>query len=107
MGYFAMAADLGWVGVEVEFVREDFSALAGGYPTRQVFWIRYVTWYVHSTMKLIPGELNFMKANFNAVVDGRALHLGLRPDRSHSRWHLSYRHDNGNRPWWSCDSKVI
>ncbi|KAJ5561379.1 hypothetical protein N7535_004154 [Penicillium sp. DV-2018c] len=44
MGYFAMAADLGWVAVEVEFVRNDGWATVGRNPTRQVFWIRYVTW---------------------------------------------------------------
>lgn len=50
MGYCAMAADLGWVAVEVEFVRND---ILGSNPTRQVFWIRYVTWqaYTFSRMK--------------------------------------------------------
>lgn len=48
MGYFAMAADLGWVAVEVEFTRTDWRTVMGSNPTRQVFWIRYVTWYVNT-----------------------------------------------------------
>lgn len=43
MGYFAMAADLGWIAVEVEFVREPATP-RGPRPTRQIFWIRYVSW---------------------------------------------------------------
>jgi hypothetical protein len=37
MGYFAMAADLEWVAVEMEFMRKDWRAILGSNPTRQVF----------------------------------------------------------------------
>ncbi|KAK5996755.1 hypothetical protein PT974_02096 [Cladobotryum mycophilum] len=50
MGYFAMAADLGWAAVEVEFVREAWSIL-GRNPTRQVFWIRYIAWLVATPLQ--------------------------------------------------------
>jgi bacteriorhodopsin len=46
MGYFAMAADFGWVAVEVEFPRNDWRTISSNNPTRQVFWIRYISWYV-------------------------------------------------------------
>ena len=52
MGYFAMAADLGWVAVEVEFARGSWVAL-NAHPTRQVFWIRYAIWYL-SRIDLLP-----------------------------------------------------
>ena len=46
MCYFLMARNSGWVAIEVEFVREGQMAIAQGQPTRQIFWIRYVSWYV-------------------------------------------------------------
>ncbi|OAL70147.1 hypothetical protein A7D00_5677 [Trichophyton violaceum] len=47
MAYFAMAANFGWVAVEVEFPRVgQFVVIDNGTenPTRQVFWIRYAGW---------------------------------------------------------------
>jgi bacteriorhodopsin len=44
MCYFAMAADIGWVAVEVEFVRETMTTPSGQHPTRQIFWVRYLSW---------------------------------------------------------------
>ncbi|KAM0701127.1 hypothetical protein Q7P35_011488 [Cladosporium inversicolor] len=46
MCYFLMARRSGWVAIEVEFVREGQTAIAQGQPTRQIFWIRYVSWLV-------------------------------------------------------------
>lgn len=45
MGYFTMAAQLGWVPVEVEFLHHRVSP-GEPWPTRQVFWIRYIAWYL-------------------------------------------------------------
>ncbi|PHH79715.1 hypothetical protein CDD80_3958 [Ophiocordyceps camponoti-rufipedis] len=38
MTYFAMAADLGWIAVEVEFAR-GWTGSSDGNPTRQVYWV--------------------------------------------------------------------
>ncbi|KAH8694463.1 hypothetical protein BGZ61DRAFT_451956 [Ilyonectria robusta] len=46
MGYFGMAADMGWIAIEVEFVRGDWTGLSESHPTRQVFWIRYLAWVI-------------------------------------------------------------
>ncbi|KJZ75804.1 hypothetical protein HIM_04961 [Hirsutella minnesotensis 3608] len=43
MAYFAMAADLGWLAVEVEFARGPTSTLSGRKPRRQVFWVRHLS----------------------------------------------------------------
>jgi bacteriorhodopsin len=43
MQYFAMATEFGWFAIEVEFTRGYQSPTQ---PTRQVFWIRYLSWWV-------------------------------------------------------------
>lgn len=43
MTYFTMASNLGWVGVPVEFQRSS-DKVSGA--TRQIFWVRYIGWYV-------------------------------------------------------------
>ena len=55
MCYFLMARNSGWVAIEVEFVREGQMDIAQCQPNRQVFWIRYVSWYVI----VGPLELNY------------------------------------------------
>lgn len=44
MCYFAMAADIGWIAIDVEFVREPAATLSGQHSTRQIFWVRYLSW---------------------------------------------------------------
>ncbi|KAJ5493356.1 hypothetical protein N7539_002102 [Penicillium diatomitis] len=67
MGYFAMAADLGWVAVEVEFVREGWHANLGSNPTRQVFWARYVSWLV-ATPLLMTELLLLVSASIEVIL---------------------------------------
>ena len=43
MQYFAMATEFGWFAIEVEFARGHQSPTQ---PTRQIFWIRYLSWWV-------------------------------------------------------------
>ncbi|GAB7334585.1 hypothetical protein MBLNU13_g06562t2 [Cladosporium sp. NU13] len=39
-----MAKNSGWVAIEVEFVRDGRITTLQSKPTRQIFWIRYVSW---------------------------------------------------------------
>lgn len=45
--YFTMASDIGSIAVAPEWVRSSHE-VAGA--TRQVFWIRYLDWYVNPTL---------------------------------------------------------
>ena len=42
MAYFAMASDMGWIAIDVEFTYGGPATSTK--PTRQIFWARYVSW---------------------------------------------------------------
>lgn len=65
MGYFAMAADLGWIAVDVEFVRGDWSG-SDHHPTRQVFWVRYLSWYVCLMLGRLKTNTYYTCADFQS-----------------------------------------
>ena len=43
IAYFTMGADLGETGIQVEFIRDDNSKVAG--LIREIFYVRYIDWY--------------------------------------------------------------
>ena len=52
IAYFSMAADLGRVGIQVEFPRPDSSVVyAAG--TREIFYVRYIDWFVTTPLLLL------------------------------------------------------
>lgn len=48
IAYFSMASGLGQTGVVQEFMRDKFPM-----PTRQVFWVRYIQWFVTAPLLLL------------------------------------------------------
>ena len=52
IAYFSMGAGLGQTPVQVEFPRPD-SNMVGAAGTREVFWVRYVDWFVTTPLLLL------------------------------------------------------
>ena len=52
IAYFSMGAGLGQVPVQVEFSRPDSSMVAAA-GTREIFWVRYVDWFVTTPLLLL------------------------------------------------------
>lgn len=50
ISYFTMGSNLGWAGIDVQFIRDDDEV---GGLTRQIFWVRYVEWFITSTLILL------------------------------------------------------
>ncbi|EGP82651.1 unnamed protein product [Zymoseptoria tritici ST99CH_1A5] len=50
IAYFSMAAHLGWTEIDVEFVRSD-PRVAG--LTREIFYVRYIDWFITTPLLLI------------------------------------------------------
>lgn len=68
MCYFLMAGSSGWVAIEVEFVRDGQVSVSQGKPTRQIFWIRYISWYV-CMLKQCYAHLTITKAGNDSDLD--------------------------------------
>lgn len=49
IAYFSMASNLGWVGIDIEFIRD--TAQASG-TVREIFYVRYIDWYAATLCRL-------------------------------------------------------
>lgn len=51
IAYFSMGSNLGWTGILVEWVRKDRDV--SGVPLRQIFYVRYIDWFVTTPLLLL------------------------------------------------------
>lgn len=55
IAYFTMASNLGYAAIPVEFVRSNPKvAGAGGLNFREIFYVRYIDWFVTTPVSLSP-----------------------------------------------------
>ena len=50
IAYFSMGSNLGWTGIQVEFLRSD-PKVAGN--VRQIFYVRYIDWFCTTPLLLL------------------------------------------------------
>ena len=52
IAYFSMASNLGWTAIRVEFERSN-PKVAGN--MRQIFYVRYIDWFITTPLLLLVG----------------------------------------------------
>jgi hypothetical protein len=104
--YFTMATEFGWFAIEVEFARGYPSPTQ---PTRQILWIRYLSWSVHrwpSAHDRRPG-LTTSQVDHNSDLNGRIVPPRLFAHPDNTRGCLPDHHRDADWPHRRLRAEVL
>jgi bacteriorhodopsin len=94
IAYFTMASNLGYAAIPVEFVRSN-SKVAGFY--REIFYVRYIDWFVTTPVSLLRLQCLHMLTTLAASSSGHSFDSWS--SMANSRLH--HPHGRGHGCYWS------